>query len=176
MLKIIYYISRSFRKLERLACIAAAKKSGLKVGSRTLLIGNQSFGSEPFLITIGDDCLITDGVKFVTHDGAIQVPLIEKGEKIKNVYSKKSTFGSIIVGNNVFIGINSIILPNTQIRDNSIIAAGSVVKGIIPAGSVVGGNPAKLICSTNEYYKKNAARILSLTSKKRESQILGSLR
>ncbi|MFO8002072.1 MAG: hypothetical protein R6U46_12565 [Marinilabilia sp.] len=49
------------------------------------------------------------------------------------------------VGNNVCIGINVILLPNTEIGDNCIIGAGSVVKGKIPPDSVVFGNPAKVI-------------------------------
>ena len=72
-----------------------------------------------------------DGVRFITHDGSIQVPLIKKDTHVKDVYSKKSTFGRIDIGDNVFIGVASIILPNTKISNNSIVAAGSVVKEIL---------------------------------------------
>lgn len=80
---------RLFARLRRLGNVATAKKAGLKIGVKTILVGDQSFGSEPFLIEIGESCLITDGVRFVTHDGAIQVPLIAAGEKIEDIYSKK---------------------------------------------------------------------------------------
>lgn len=59
-----------------------------------------------------------------------------------------------IIGDNVFIGINSIILSGSNIGNNVIIGAGSVVSGRIPDNEVWGGNPAKFICSLDEYYKK----------------------
>lgn len=140
-----------------------AKDAGLKIGTGTLLVGRQSFGSEPFLVEIGRDCLITDGVKFVTHDGAIQVPLIAQGAKIMDIYAKRSTFNRISIGNNVFIGIGSIILPGTNIGDNSIVAAGSVVRGNFEGGIVLGGNPGKIICDIKEYYRKNQGSIIDIS-------------
>lgn len=113
---------------------------------------------------IGCECLITDGVRFITHDGSIQVPLIKKGAHIKEVYSKKSTFGRIEIGDNFFIGVASIILPNTKISNNSIVAAGSVVKGSFEEGVVFGGNPAKVICNVDEYYSRNEENIIDLSN------------
>ncbi|MDI9553531.1 MAG: DapH/DapD/GlmU-related protein, partial [Bacteroidota bacterium] len=57
-------------------------------------------------------------------------------------------FGKIVIGNNVFIGINSIILSNTSIGDNCIVGAGSVVRGKFPENSVLAGNPAQIISKT----------------------------
>lgn len=162
MFNLIFLFFRAISKLNRTAALAIARHQGLKIGQRTLMVGNQSFGSEPYLVSIGEDCLITDGVKFITHDGAIQVPLIKAGEKIENVYSKKSTFGRVRIGNNVFIGVNSILLPETSIGDNSIVAAGSVVKGEFPEGVVLGGSPAKIICNVSDYFLKNESRIVSM--------------
>lgn len=139
----------------------------------TLLVGTQEFGSEPYLVKIGCECLITDGVRFITHDGSIQVPFIEKGAHIKDVYSKKSTFGSIEIGNNVFIGVASIILPNTKISDNSIVAAGSVVKGVFEPNVVIGGNPARVLCGLDEYFSKNMDRVIEFSNGGcRKSQVL----
>lgn len=54
--------------------------------------------------------------------------------------------GTIVIGNNVWIGNNVIILKDVEIGDNSIIAAGSVViKGKYPANCIIGGNPAKIV-------------------------------
>lgn len=177
MIRFFLIFSRLLSKINRLSNVSAAKKAGLKVGARSLLIGQQSFGSEPFLIEIGEDCLITDGVRFVTHDGAIQVPLILiNGQKIKEVYSVKSTFDRIKIGRNVFIGVGSTILPGTFVDNNSIVAAGSVVKGKFPAGVVLGGNPAKILCSIEEYYEKNKIRILTFQANiSRREQILKHL-
>ncbi len=173
----IFLIFSFFRKTYRLSSLYVAKKNGLKIGDETLLIGTQDFGSEPFLVEIGEKRLITNGVQFITHDGSIQVPLIEKGESVAEVYSKKSTFGKIMVGNNVFIGISTILLPNTEIGDNSIIAAGSVVKGKFPEGVVLGGSPAKIICTINEYYNKNHHHIISFSKNaNRRNIIISSMR
>ncbi|MBW3226015.1 acyltransferase [Marinobacter adhaerens] len=172
ILAFINFIDRGWRKLVRAAYKNQALNMGLKLGEGTLLVGDQSFGSEPFLITIGENCLITDGVRFVTHDGSIQVPLIKNGEDFEDVYSNKSTFSRIVIGDNVFIGVNSIILPGTNLGDDSIVAAGAVVKGSFPDGVVIGGNPSKIICSTQEYFDKNKSNILSFSSEKpRRDQI-----
>ena len=58
------------------------------------------------------------------------------------------------IGNNVFIGINSIILMGAKIGDNVVIGAGSVVSGVVPDNQVWAGNPAKFICTLDEYHKK----------------------
>lgn len=169
---IVSFVSRGLNKASRVSGNFIAMSKGLQVGYDTKLVGTQSFGSEPFLIEIGDGCLITDGVKFITHDGAIQVPLIASGESIENVYAKKSTFDRIKVGNNVFIGVNSVLLPGTEIGNNSIVAAGSIVKGVFSEGLVIGGNPAKVITNIDKYADKNSNRILSLSSiEERRSQI-----
>lgn len=55
----------------------------------------------------------------------------------------------------MFIGASSIILPNITIGDNCIIGANSTVTKNIPENSVAVGNPARVICSTDEYIKKN---------------------
>jgi acetyltransferase-like isoleucine patch superfamily enzyme len=165
MIEIVTIFFRIFSKLKRMGNIASAKKEGLKIGPGTILVGDQSFGSEPFLIEIGRDCLITDGVRFITHDGAIQVPLIAAGYGIKDVYSKKSTFNRIKIEDNVFIGVSTIILPGTTIGCNSIIAAGSVVKGEFPTNTVIGGNPAKTISTLAEYLGKNEKKIIKLENK-----------
>ena len=58
-------------------------------------------------------------------------------------------------GNNVFIGADSIVLCNTRIGDNVIIGAGSVVTKDVPSNSVYAGNPARFICSFEEYQQKH---------------------
>lgn len=160
----VYHLFRALSALRRRTYIYRSICSGLKIGNDTRLAGSIDFGSEPFLISIGNCCLITDGVRFITHDGAIQVPLIMQGENLEDVYSKKSTFGRINIGDNVFIGVSSVILPETKISNDTVIAAGSVVKGDFPAGVVIGGNPAKVICSLDDYFFKNKGRIVELHS------------
>lgn len=112
------------------------KKVGITVGSNCRIYTSK-FGSEPFLITIGNNVTVTSGVSFITHDGSGWLMRDEKG--------RRYTYQPINIGNNVFIGVNSIIMPGVKIEDRVIVAAGSVVTKSIPSGVVVAGVPAKII-------------------------------
>lgn len=92
--------------------------------------------------------MISSQVCFVTHDGSTF--LFREYGKYKDTYK----FGKIVVEDNCFIGLRSIILPNVTIGSNSIIAAGSVVSKSVPSGEVWGGVPAKFIMKTEDYAKK----------------------
>lgn len=123
---------------------------GVKVGDNSNFGKNHNFGSEPYLITIGDNFNSASNINFITHDGSIRV--------LRNLYpqyAKSDLIKEIIIGNNVFIGMNVNILPGTIIENNVIIGAGSIVKGNILANSVYAGIPAKYICSINDYMEKN---------------------
>jgi acetyltransferase-like isoleucine patch superfamily enzyme len=109
---------------------------GMKIG-QNCLINTMSFSTEPYLIEIGNHVAIAGGTEIITHDGAIWC----FREEIPNA----DVFGKIKLGNNVFIGDNCTILPNTTIGDNCIVGAGSVVRGKFPENSVIVGNPAKVV-------------------------------
>ena len=104
---------------------------------------------EPKLISFGDNVVVASNVTFVTHD------VIDKVLNNMN-YDTKFNYNCapISIGNNVFIGCNVTILPNIKIGDNVIIAAGSVVNKDVESGSVVGGNPAKVIGNFNNYVEQ----------------------
>ena len=122
--------------------VSYARKIGVTVGERCR-IHTRNFGSEPFLIKLGNDILIAPGVNFITHDGAGIVTHDDKG--------RRYYYAPIYVGNNVMIGLNSIILAGVKIDDNVIIAAGSVVTHSIPANSIVGGVPARIIGNYTDF-------------------------
>jgi len=115
------------------------RKQGVKIGHRCK-IHTLSFSTEPYLVEIGDNVRVTSGTEFITHDGAVNCFKGEIGGGI---------FGKIKLGDNVFVGTNSIILLNTTIGNNCIVGAGSVVRGQFPDNSVIVGNPAKVIMNTS---------------------------
>lgn len=102
---------------------------------------------EPFLIRLGNNVWITDDVIFLTHDGSLAVMNRGKPERVHK-------FGSIDVGDNVFIGMRSIVMPGIRIGSNTIIAAGSVVTKDVADGTIVGGNPAREIGKTSDNFEK----------------------
>lgn len=122
-----------------------AKVKRVKIGSKCQ-ISTKYWGSEPFLIDIGDHVHITRGVRFVNHDGGVWV--------FRNENPRFDVFGKIKIGYNTFIGNDATILYGVCIGSNCIIGAGSIVTKSVPDGCVVAGNPAKYICRTEDYYKK----------------------
>jgi acetyltransferase-like isoleucine patch superfamily enzyme len=113
------------------------RKQGVKIGERCR-IRTMSFSTEPYLIQIGNHVAVAANTQFITHDGATW-----GFEEIDG-----GVFGKIAIGNNVFIGINCIILSNTTIGDNCIVGAGSVLRGNFPENSIIAGNPAQIVSKT----------------------------
>ena len=139
-------ISRGLRSLRwRRNPIVEARAAGVRVGSdcRFLATSAATFGSEPYLITVGDHVTITGGVRFVTHDGGVWV--------LRDRHPDLDVIAPIVVGNNVFIGLGSIVLPGVTIGDNVVIGAGSVVNTSIPSNSIAAGVPARVLRSVEEY-------------------------
>lgn len=76
-----------------------------------------------------------------------------------SVWSMPRKAGVTKVGDNVFVGMKSIILMGSQIGNNVIIGAGAVVSGNIPDNVVVAGNPAKVVCTLDDYYERQIKRL-----------------
>lgn len=131
-----------FLKLKRL------KKKGLKFGEGLDIAKDVNFGSEPYLINIGKNVRISLGVKLITHDGGMWT--LRKMKMLEN----SDYFGKIIIGDNVNIGMNAMILPGVRIGNNSIIGAGAIVTKDVEDNTIVAGVPAKRIETIEEYYKK----------------------
>lgn len=127
-----------------------AIKQGMTVGKGVSLAGRHgtSFGSEPYLITLGNEVRISGGAKFFTHDGATWV--FRDYEEYKNVVK----FGTIYVGDRTFIGNGAIIMPGVRIGKRCVIGAGAVVTHNVPDGCVAAGVPAEVVCTTEEYAEK----------------------
>lgn len=124
------------------------KKELFSMGEHCEVFHKVSFGSEPYLISLGNNVKVTYGVKFITHDGGVYV--LRNLNKLPNGH----IYGKITIGNNVFIGNDSIILPGVKVGDNVIIGAGSVITKSIPANSIVAGCPGRIIENITTYYEK----------------------
>lgn len=126
------------------------RKKGMRIGDRTVIYNPQGVvidEKRPWMIEIGDDVKITHGVTILTHGFDWSV--------LKGVYGEVlGSCGKVIIGNNVFIGMNAMILKGVTVGNNVIIGAGSLVNRDIPDNCVVAGNPAKVIMSLDDYHEK----------------------
>ena len=124
---------------------AQARHIGVKIGEHCL-IDTRRWSSEPYLITIGDNVQITNRVAFDTHGG---------GNCIRKSCPNFYVFGKIIVKDWGYVGAGTQIMPGVTIGEGALVAAGSIVTKSVPPYTVVGGNPARVICTVEEYKKKN---------------------
>lgn len=97
---------------------------------------SDQFGTEPWLLSIGNNVIVASGVMFIEHDASYYTAYRYMNKKF-NVNTEK--MGAIIIEDNCFVGANSIILGGSKVGRDSIIAAGAVVHGIVPPGEVWGG-------------------------------------
>ena len=133
--KILYRMSYNYR-------LNDFKKNGMKVGDNVHIYNSIIDHSHYYLISIGNNVTITNS-SILAHDAST-----------KNIIGK-SIVGKVTIGDNVFIGYKSIILPNVKIGDNVIIGAGSVVTRDIPSNSIAVGNPCKVIAKYDEFVRKH---------------------
>lgn len=122
-----------------------ARRLGVTIGEHCL-ISTRFWSSEPYLITIGNHVQVTDCVSFHTHGG---------GHSIRENHPNFEVFGKIVVEDWAYIGAWSHIMPGVTIGRGALVASGSVVTKSVPPHTVVGGNPAKIICSTEDYWERN---------------------
>ena len=125
--------------------VGYARSLGVKLGSNVNFYGMRPgmFSTEPWLITIGSNVYITNGCQFVTHDGGTLV--------LRKEIPDLEITAPITIGDDVYIGLNTLILPGVNIGSRVIIGAGSVVTKNIPDNSVAAGVPARVIKTLDEY-------------------------
>lgn len=123
-------------------------KMGLVIGKNfKRMTGTTLDPSHCWLITIGDDVTLAPRVQILAHDASTCI------------YTGYAKIGRVNIGDRVFVGANTVILPNVDIGDDVIIGAGSVVTNSIPSGMVCAGNPAHVVCTTADFIAKHRGLI-----------------
>lgn len=136
-------LSKIYRFFFPIDEITKFRKMGVRIGNGCYLGSNVTIDySHYWLIFIGENVKIGSDTIILAHDASTKDVL---------GYAR---LGSVHIKDGVFVGVRVIILPNVTIGENSIIGAGSVVTKDVPPNVVVAGNPARFICSTDEYYEK----------------------
>jgi acetyltransferase-like isoleucine patch superfamily enzyme len=111
--------------------------------------------ADPSLITLGTGCVVSSGVMILVHDHALSRALAAYGVVQEWDAGTRAT---VTVGDNVFLGARAILLPGVRVMDGAIVGAGSVVTRDVPSHTVVAGNPARPICTTDEYLRSQMER------------------
>lgn len=142
LLRVIKHRVRGQIEPERLV------RRGLRVGEGVYI--GPGVVIDPYhcwLVSIGDASSIAPGTHILAHDASTKAHL---------GYTK---IGEVRIGRKVFVGADSLILPDVRIGDGAIVGAGSVVRDDVPAGVVVSGNPAQVICTTEQYVERHRERM-----------------
>lgn len=143
----IVYFSKIYNRLWKkfASKTGYARHIGVTIG-KNCLIDTYNWATEPYLITIGNNVQITGGVSFYTHGG---------GHVVRAKHPDFDIFGRIIVEDWAYVGAGSHIMPGVTIGEGALVAAGSVVTKSVAPHTVVGGNPARYLCTVDEYYERN---------------------
>jgi acetyltransferase-like isoleucine patch superfamily enzyme len=153
--------------------IAFLRGMGISIGERCIFYNPRSTWidiTRPYLISIGNDVRLTHGVIILTHGADWHV--------LREINGKTyGSAGAVAIKDNVFVGMNAIILNGVTINENSIVGAGAVVTRDVPPGTVVGGNPAKVIMDIGDYSTKrdsaqvDEARVLACAIRERYGRL-----
>lgn len=160
---IILFLRKHIMKIDDRSQLEIAIENGLKVGKDCHIMGECIIDpGHCWLITIGDRVTLAPRVHILAHDASTKRIL------------GYSLISKVSIGNDCFVGAGSIILPGVHIGNNVIIGAGSMVTKSIPDNSVAVGNPAKVICSYDEYVLKRKEQFKD-APKFDDSYIIGNI-
>ena len=115
------------------------RKKGVSIGENCEIYKSANFGSEPYLIYIGNHVRVSANVQLITHDGAMWVLRCKTIATYGTDFCDADKFGRIVINDNVHVGTNAIIMPGVTIGTNSIIACNAVVTHDVEPFTVVGG-------------------------------------
>lgn len=143
------------------------RRIGVKIGEDCVIyVPSKTLIDEqyPWMITIGDHVRIAEGCKLLTHDYSWSVLKLYKGANGESggIYGAS---GVVSIGDNVFIGMNTVICRGVTIGSNVVIGAGSVVTKDCQSDSVYAGVPARRLESIENFKKKRQAMQLEEAKK-----------
>jgi acetyltransferase-like isoleucine patch superfamily enzyme len=123
------------------------RDQGAEIGPEVEIYGAHlfTFGSEPYLVSIGRGVTISHDVDFITHDGGLRVARAE--------HPGAYLYGRIQIGDGCFLGAHSVFLPGASVGAGSVIGAAAVVAGKIPPGVVATGTPARPVKPVEDYVR-----------------------
>jgi maltose O-acetyltransferase len=143
-------IRRSLGRLRGEVSIDRLVAQGLELGRGTFIArGVYIDPGHPWLISVGAESGLSPGVVVMAHDASMRR------------HMGFTRIARVAIGDRVFVGAGAIILPGTRIGDGSIVGAGAVVRGDVPPGSMVVGNPAKVVSdveSVAEWHRQAATQ------------------
>lgn len=115
----------------------------------------------PGLLYLGDRCVISSGVRVLTHDFSID-RFIEasEGEPVDLDRAEYKLSAPVMIGRRSFIGANAVLLPGATIGENAVVGAGAVVRGDVAPGAIVVGNPAYQISHVDEWGPRAGKRAI----------------
>ncbi len=142
------------------------RQTGVRIGEGCDILNRvESYEGEPWLIEIGNRVTVTANVGFITHDGSSRL----FRDRLPGSSPYGNRFGTIVIRDNCFIGIDSLIMPGVTIGPNSIVGVRSLVNKDVPPGTVVAGIPARVICTLDEYVERYKQKMVPIDAKDREA-------
>jgi acetyltransferase-like isoleucine patch superfamily enzyme len=125
------------------------RRQGVEIGEGVEIFGANlfTFGSEPYLVSIGNQVTISHDVDFITHDGGMRTA--------RDKYPDAYLYGRIQVADRCFVGAHCVLLLGAKVGVGSVIGSGSIVTGEIPSGVVAIGAPARPVKSVEDYIQES---------------------
>lgn len=136
--------------------VGFAKRIGVNIRGDVHFYGmsRAMFGTEPWMVTLGDNVWVAANCQFITHEGATVVLRCEDPDL--------EWSAPITVGNDVAIGTGSVILPGVNVGNRVIIGVRSVVGKDVPDNSIVWGVPARRVGSVDDYFERMKEKSLGI--------------
>lgn len=133
-----------------------ARRIGVRINGNLKIYGSsyEMFSTEPYLVTVDDNVFISVGAKFVPHDGGV-LPFRRETPDL-------DLAAPIHIGANTFVGMGALVLKGVSIGPNSIVGANAVVTKSFPEGSVIAGNPARLVKTTEAFLQSAHEKSLKI--------------